>query len=324
MIEPIRYKKQSISKKVFESFFKECNGYNQSHTEIETSPVWSRVISNHTGKEVFDAIESKDINRLKSLYEDYYIYGISEGASSGKALTNNTKYRVNKSKRNIGRVEPLSKHFNLDTNEPTEVYRHLYQKFNVPKEINIGQTWGWQYNNNFVHFELADYLYFLDVTIKIMNEYELSKTMFIGDGSGLLSCLLYNNFDVDSSSHIDLAHLLLRQYINNFHCKTDVKHYYAESFDKNLKHDTQIVINQDSLPEMKSESVEKYVDNIDMNNVPFILSYNIENGTSFNPHHSDYRGILKSRGYQGVWRLDSTVRPPYVIELFYKGENDDT
>ena len=61
-----------------------------------------------------------------------------------------------------------------------------------------------------------------------------------------------------------------------------------------------------------------------MNNVPFILSYNIENGTSFNPHHSDYRGILKSRGYQGVWRLDSTVRPPYVIELFYKGENDDT
>jgi len=64
--------------------------------------------------------------------------------------------------------------------------------------------------------------------------------------------------------------------------------------------------------------VEKYIDNAKLNNVPFILSYNIENGQSFNKHHSDYRSVILSRGYNSIWRMDSDVRPPYVFELFYK------
>ena len=39
-----------------------------------------------------------------------------------------------------------------------------------------------------------------------------------------------------------------------------------------MKHDTQILINQDD----PLDSMEKYMRNMDNNNVPFVLSYNIE------------------------------------------------
>ena len=61
---------------------------------------------------------------------------------------------------------------------------------------------------------------------------------------------------------------------------------------------------------------------MDNNNVPFVLSYNIENGQTFNPHHIDYRKVIKDYGYESIWRFDSAVRPPYVFELFYKGDID--
>lgn len=325
MVEPIRHKHIQIDKKIFESFFEECGTYFSQDLNTSASPIWNRVINNETGTEVFDSIEKKDIDKLKELYEEYYVHGISEGASSGKALSNE-KYRHDKSQRNIFRIKPLAVHLeDYKENEDIVVndyMKKIFERYKIPNEINIGQTWGWNIGDNFVHFELIDYLYFLDIIQKILKEYNLDKTFFIGDGSGLLSCLLYNNYNIQKSTHVDLSHLLLRQYINNSHCDVDVKHIYAENFDGDMKHDTQILINQDSFPEMPLTSMEKYIKNMDDNNVPFVLSYNIENGTEFNPNHIDYRKVLSDNGYESVWRHFSTVRPPYVIELFYKGDND--
>ena len=134
-----------------------------------------------------------------------------------------------------------------------------------------------------------------------------------------MSSILYENYDIESSIHIDIAHLLLRQYINNVESPTEVQHIYAENFDEEMKHDTQILINQDSFPEMPIDSMEKYMRNMDNNNVPFVLSYNIENGITFNPHHIDYRKVILD-----LDRITDLilVRPPYVFELFYKGDND--
>jgi hypothetical protein len=326
MVEPTRHERVKINKKTFESFFEECGSYFARDINTSASEVWTRVINNETGTEVFESIEKKDINRLKELYEEYYVHGISEGASSGKALSND-EYRQNKAKRNIFRIKPLYVHLKDGTEQDdivvAEYIDKLYNRYKIPNEINIGKTWGWNFGENFVHFELMDYIYFLDIIQTILKEYNLDKTFFIGDGSGLLSCLLYNNFNIKKSTHVDLSHLLLRQYINNFNSDVDIKHHYAESFDEDLKHDTQILINQDSFPEMPLESMEKYIKNMDDNNVPFVLSYNIENGTEFNQHHIDYRKVILDSGYESVWRHNSTVRPPYVFELFYKGENND-
>ena len=72
-----------------------------------------------------------------------------------------------------------------------------------------------------------------------------------------------------------------------------------------MKHDTQILINQDSFPEIPLDSMEKYMRNMDNNNVPFVLSYNIENGITFNPHRIDYRKVILDLGYESIWRFDS-------------------
>ena len=325
MIEPKRYKKQTIPKHIFSDFLKECGDYNRKKLKQEASPIWTKIYDDTSGYDVFDYIENKDINKLKDVYENYYVNGLSDGATSGIALEDKEK-RDSKSKRNLLRSRPLAIHFKMigmkEDLDTTTFYDKVYQKYNIPSSINIGQTWGWEIGDNFVHFEIQDYLYFLDIITKILDSYNLNKTFFIGDGSGIMSSLLYQNFDIESSTHIDISHLLLRQFINNVDSKTKIKHIYAENFDENFKHDTQILINQDSFPEMPLDSMEKYMKNMDNNNVPFVLSYNIENGITFNSHHIDYRSVIKDCGYESIWRFDSAVRPPYVFELFYKEKHD--
>ena len=324
MIEPIRYPHKQINLKVFKNFFNECGPVTRRETNLEISPLWERVLNLYTGHDVFKKIESQDVESLKEMYENYCVNGISEGACAGKEFTdeNGNFIEWDKTKRNVERVKPLSDYFEYDTSEPEKVYKLLFDKFKVPQSINIGRAWGWQYNDIFVNFDLADHFYCLDVIIKILKQYGLNKTMFIGDGSGTLSTLLYNNFKIKSSHNIDLSHFLLRQYINNYNGdnNTKVNYHYAEKFDVNCKHDTQIIINQDSFPEIKTESVQKYIGNAKLNKVPFILSYNIENGKSFNKHHSDYRSIILNQGYNSIWRYASTLRPPYVFELFHLNE----
>ena len=316
MKKPIRFKKQEVDIEVFDNFFVECGDYKRNNLEKESSPIWTRIYNHKGGYDVFDYIESKNSSELKKIYEEYYVNGISEGATTGLSVDEN------KNKRNLLRSEPLAAHLemtqkNQDLNL-TDFYNELYQKFKIPDYINIGQTWGWDIGDNFIHFEIQDYVYFLDIMKSILENYNLNRTCFIGDGTGLMSALLYENFEVKSSIHIDMAHFLLRQYINSVNCDTDIKHVFAENFDENMEHDTQIMINQDSFPEMPLDSMKKYVQNMDKNNVPFILSYNIENGITFNPHHIDYRKVILDHGYQSIWRFDSQVRPPYVFELFYK------
>jgi len=76
---------------------------------------------------------------------------------------------------------------------------------------------------------------------------------------------------------------------------------------------------------MKAESVEKYIYNAESNGVQFILSYNMDrgmvnssDGTPAEWFHSNFRSIIINHGYDSIWKFDSTIRPPYVIELFYK------
>ena len=175
MIEPKRYKKQNITRKIFSNFFEECGDYNQYYLTIEASPIWTDCYDNHD-YDVFECLENKDVDKLKELYENYYINGLSDGATSGKALENENT-RKSKSDRNLQRTYPLAIHLKMIKEEENldgkDFYNKLYQKYNVPKTINIGQTWGWDIGDNFVHFEIQDYIYFLDIIQKILKSYVL-------------------------------------------------------------------------------------------------------------------------------------------------------
>ena len=45
-----------------------------------------------------------------------------------------------------------------------------------------------------------------------IEQLNITKTCFLGDGSGLLSTLVYSNCNIKSSHHIDLSHFLVKQY----------------------------------------------------------------------------------------------------------------
>ena len=112
MKEIVRYPKEQINVDIFKSFFDNCGNYDKYNTNLEVSPIWEKIYDRWIGDDVLKAMESRDFDKLKSFYEDYYVSGISEGASSGKAFSNE-EYRLSKVKRNTDRTAALVNHFEL-------------------------------------------------------------------------------------------------------------------------------------------------------------------------------------------------------------------
>ena len=129
-LEVTRYPKKEIDLSIFESFYKECGEYpGVKKTNSEISSLWSQIFDK-LDMNIFQVLQNKDLNKLKELYEDYYVNGISDGASSGKALENEKKL-IKKSHRNVNRVKFLRNHFGYGESEPDKVYELLYKKRRV-------------------------------------------------------------------------------------------------------------------------------------------------------------------------------------------------
>ena len=321
---PIRYPKKEIDMDILKNFFVKYGKYPGKLSTInEIGPVWNKVLNQWTNSsvDVFKSLEEENLPNLKEIYENYYVQGVSEGASSGKAFENVDKggngdqYKQQKTQRNIKRFELISDYFNFNTKDIGEIYNLLLDKINIPQEPNIGQTWGWWYNNTFIHFELAEYIYLSDIIFNILKKYNLDKITFLGEGSGVLSSLIYSNYNVKKSYHIDLSHFLIKQYLNNVN-NTNIHYYYAEDFKENTLCNSEILINQDSFPEMSDKSVYRYIKNAKFNGVSYILSYNKSTTFEGGTKHSDWKKILLSFGYVPKEKIKSIINEYYSIELF--------
>ena len=321
---PVRYPKKEININLFSKFFNKFGKYpGKEKTNLEIGPVWEQCIKRWTTStvDVFNAMEEKNFKELKEIYENYYIYGISEGASSGKALLDSTEggngyqYKANKAKRNVNRANLLSNHLNLGLNDIDKIYKKINKSITIPESPNYGQTWGWWYGDIFIHFELADYVYFLDIIKQIFKQLNITKTCFLGDGSGLLSTLVYSNCNIKSSHHIDLSHFLVKQYLNNYN-NDNISYHYAEDFNEDTQYNAEILINQDSFPEMSDKSVNRYIKNAKLNNVSYILSYNKEVTFEGGNTHSNFKSIILNYGYSSVYKTNTIMRECYIIELF--------
>ena len=111
-MEPKRYKKIDIDKNVLNDFFNECGDYEIKNLDKQASPIWTKCYENHDYN-VFESLEKKNIKELKNLYENYYVNGLSDGATSGKALENKDT-RDSKSKRNLMRQNKVDYLMNKD------------------------------------------------------------------------------------------------------------------------------------------------------------------------------------------------------------------
>ena len=137
----------------------------------------------------------------------------------------------------------------------------------------------------------------------------------MGEGSGVLSSLVYSNYNIQKSYHIDLGHFLVKQYLNNPN-NPNFYYYYAENFKNNTVCDSEILINQDSFSEMNDESVYRYAKNAKFNKTSYILSYNKETTFEGGNKHSDWKSILLDVGYISERKIKSLINDYYYIELF--------
>ena len=90
----------------------------------------------------------------------------------------------------------------------------------------------------------------------------------------------------------------------------------AEDFKDNTLCDSEILINQDSFPEMDDKSVYRYIKNAKFNNVPYILSYNKSTTFEGGNRHSDWKSIILNFGYVPKKEIKSIINEYYTIELF--------
>jgi hypothetical protein len=315
-----RHKDISINQESIDGFFNNAGKYpGKKVTKEVLSPIWNEVFSKY-GMNIFDLLEAQDSVALVKAYSNYYVNGISDGACAGRRLKS-FFYRLKYTIRNKNRLKLAYSCFLSDSggcdisNTPSmnEIIETVYGKFSISSKINIGRPYGWVYDGIFLHSELIDHIYFANFILSILNTFNCRSIGYLGDGSGILSSVVNSNArNLNKRVYIDLAQYLIRQYIVNDVSKAD-QFIYAETFDRSQIDNIDLLVNQDSFPEIPGEILDEYFQLIDEGKIKYVLSYNHEN---YKDGHSDYRSLLIKHGMSSVFRTCSTLRKNYVIELF--------
>jgi hypothetical protein len=319
-----RYTNVNIDDKVIKSFIENI-GKPKATENI--SQVWKNVFSKFDGSNTRD-ISNSSIEEIKSLYENYFVNGLSDGACVGKAMESIvTRYKYlsrEKSRlaslylhRNPG-VEKTYSRIGMGYKSTDSQYKEIISEMsnlNLSNLVFSGRPWMHTFKGESYLLELTDHFYFFDIVAKYMAKKTI-KPIFIGEGSGILSNLfLTSNAVVEDAVFIDLQHFLLRQYIINFSELSKVSDYiYAQDFDTtSVKTSGMTIINQDSFPEIPKESLALYFSLIEEGKVERVISYN---HLDLRGDHVDYRNMLNKYFGEPVIRFESIIRNGYFIEIF--------
>jgi hypothetical protein len=319
-----RHQLIDIVPETIQSFFFYAGSYpGKRMTDSQLSLIWKKVFSKY-GDSIFTLFQDQKVDQLATAYAYYYKNGISDGACAGKKL-DSWIHRLKYTVRDERRIKQLISHsdFMLNGQKSTatlsnkEFVERLFDKYAISEKILLGQPYGWVYGNIFLHCELIDHVYFGQFVINAIKLTKTTSVAYLGDGSGLLSSFINSNcIQIDRKIYIDLAQYLLRQYIVNGLGQDD-KILYAESFDSKSFEGVDMLINQDSFPEIPEKSLRNYFSLIRKGKIKYIFSYNHENYTY---GHSDFRSILIENGMMSAFRICSALRKNYIIELFYNPE----
>jgi len=320
-----RHEKITIPLEVIKSFWVDV-GDPVNSEESSISQIWTNVFNKYDKSNV-RLTGSRDVKRVRDLFEEYFVNGLSEGACVGQAMSEfSTRYKYLKRERN--RLGALFLHMNPGVGK---TYSRFGNRFKVSKrnhEYMVGQLsnlplsnllfsgkpWLNEVDKHSYLLEISDHYYFFDIIQRYVKG-KVLKPVFIGDGSGILSnMLLTSEIDVRDATFVDLQHFLIRQYIVNFHEKAKIRKFaYAQDFDASKIDGQELtIINQDSFPEIPQECLKSYFELIKDNKVNRVISYNHHDLRG----HSNYRELLVECLGEPVVRFESIIRSGYFIEIF--------
>jgi hypothetical protein len=320
-----RHEKVTIPLEVIESFG--VNVGDPVNLEGDSiSQIWTKVFNKYD-KSNLRLTGGRDVEQVRDLFEEYFVNGLSEGACVGQAMSEfSTRYKYLKREKN--RLGALFLHLNPGVGK---TYNRLGNRFKVSKQnlqdvvgklsnlslsnlLFSGKPWLNKVKKHSYLLEISDHYYFFDIIQRYVKGNVL-KPVFIGDGSGILSnMLLTSDIDVRDATFVDLQHFLIRQYIVNFDEQAKIRKFvYAQDFDASKIDGQELtIINQDSFPEIPSESLKSYFELIKHNKVTRVISYNHLDLRG----HSNYREMLVEYFGEPVVRFESIIRSEYFIEIF--------
>ncbi len=318
-----RYCRVTLDIEKFEQIFLMISkDINNEKAILLASPIWKSSLKAKLNKISSLLIEKKFIE-LKKIYEDLFLDDLMEGAVSHQNSISLIS-KISQTTRFFSRSRKLLKiKENFDKDLILSLNNIIYSK-----NFNFGRPFAFKIHY-LTNIESLDEQFFaLKITELIKNNC-YQEIVFIGDGAGFLAPLLIeiNNFYHENNNCryriIDFLYFAISSYLrikksNNsiiINLPETLHKYEAGTIDpKNLPNinGKRLIVNQDSFPEMKKESIVSYTKNTASSTD--IASYN-QIPQNLDDSFADYLNILKDLNYKLLSIDKSPIRENYYVSF---------
>ena len=322
-----------FSEKLFEKYQKKLSSDDKSK-----SLIWNNVLSENY-LDVYDALEKNNKKKFKTILESFFQEKCIRGAEDGDLHKNfliniSHKYLLIESIIKLSEYLGIKKIFNpyqISKNYNShENIKILYSKISelIPiKSIpNVGCPYGMKVENGIINYRFIEAVYF---NFEIKNFLVSQKSLLeknltileIGAGSGLniLTTFSFLKNNIDKIYLVDLPEMLLLQefFLKNSLSQEDFKkiNFVSNKDFKEIENvEFNIIINKDSLPEIKKSEAINYINFFGKQSDCYFFSLNQESNiaeqVSVNSLMQDHRNIAK------ISRDLFPLRGGYVKEIF--------
>lgn len=301
-------------------------GWRSQKTEAVLSVIWSDIASESWDNLLYSLETGED---LEQIYADFLnsslILGIEDDISTGKGIKLRDYYysfrfigQIFKYAQEVGLVEKLFFHqpavgrLRADLNA-------LLLNFGERFDLNSFVTFrGYALADERIPTDLADAAYFtdfIDAILAIQSQpCDSLKFCELGGGSGLLATEFLSRNKQATFVFSDLVPFLMWQF-TLFRDRCD--YLPAECVDS-WYGPLDVLINQDSFPEIPSTVLSAYVEKFRGLGVRHVFSYNQR---SLIRDQTDHVGILVGAGFDLVYSTSSRVREGYYLEYFRRSND---
>ena len=267
-----------FSEKLFDKYQKKLSSDDKSK-----SLIWNNVLSENY-LDVYDALERNNKKKFKAILENFFQEKCIRGAEDGDLHKNfliniSHKYLLIESIIKLSEYLGIKKIFNpyqISKNYNShENIKILYSKISelIPiKSIpNVGCPYGMKVENGIINYRFIEAIYF---NFEIKNFLVSQKSLLekkltileIGAGSGLniLTTFSFLKNNIDKIYLVDLPEMLLLQefFLKNSLSQEDFRkiNFVSNKDFKEIENiEFNIIINKDSLPEIKKSEATNYI-----------------------------------------------------------------
>jgi hypothetical protein len=328
-----KYDDNDFTEELFKKYQKKLSSSDKSK-----SLIWNSVLSKNY-VDVYDALEKNDKDKFKAILENFFQEKCIRGAEDGD-LHKNFLVNISHKYLLISAIVKLSEYLgikkifnpyqiskNYNSHDSIKIlYSKISELIPVKSIPNVGCPYGMKVENGIINYRFIEAVYFNFEIKNFMNSQKslLDKKITIleiGAGSGLniLTTISFLKSNIEKIYLVDLPEMLLLQefFLRNSLSQKDFnKIQFISNKDfqdiRNVKFD--IVINKDSLPEIKKSEAINYIDFFGKQSDCYFFSLNQESNIaeqiSVSDLMQDYKNISK------ISRDLFPLRGGYVKEIF--------